>query len=79
MEYLTVTELKDNLKHKLEEVKSGRSFIITKNGKPVACIEPFMKNEHPSWKKAVKPIKLRTTKSSTDYLMEERYGNENIH
>ena len=75
MEFLTVTELKNNMKTLIDEVASGKSLTITKKGKPVARIEPFTSEKDdilPAWKRKFTPIKIKSSKTSTEIIREMR-------
>lgn len=75
MEYYTVTELKDRMKDIISSVEKGEEAIITRKGKPVAKIEPFLmnkQNEEPLWKRPFKPIKIKGGKSTTEMIREMR-------
>jgi len=73
MEYLTVTELKNNMKSLIDEVAEGKVLTITKNGKPVAKIEPFKeKSSTPLWKRPVEKVVVKGGKDSTTLIREMR-------
>lgn len=77
MEFLTVTELKNNMKVLIDHIAAGETVAITKNGKPVVRMEAFTATKQseslePSWKKPFKRIKLKANRSSTDILREMR-------
>jgi prevent-host-death family protein len=85
---IDITELKETLETRLEEVREGSSMVITEEGKPVARLVPM--SEHveerlqklidsggASWSgqklpPAVPRITLRGTKTITDLLLEDR-------
>ena len=76
MEFLTVTELKNNMKVLIDRIASGETVAITKKGKPVVRMEPFTAKQkgtpEPSWKKPFKRIKLKSGRSTTEILREMR-------
>lgn len=71
MNYLKFTDFRNHSKDYFDKIEHGSSFIIIRKGKPIAKILPF--NESISgWKRDHKKIKLKTSKSSLDYLLQER-------
>jgi antitoxin (DNA-binding transcriptional repressor) of toxin-antitoxin stability system len=52
-------------------VEHGSSYIIIRKGKPIAKILPFNQTG-PGWKRETKKIKLKSDKTSLDYIIQER-------
>jgi prevent-host-death family protein len=71
MNYLKFTEFRNNSKKYFDKVEHGNSFIIIRKGVPIAKIIPF--NEPvPGWKRENVKIKIKSGKSSLDYVLRER-------
>ena len=73
MDYLKFTDLKNHAKEYFDKIEKGLSYIITKNGKPIAQITPFI-NKSAGWKRQIQKIRLRQKANSLDYILKERYG-----
>ena len=71
MNFLKFTDFRNNSKEYLDKVENGDSFIIIRQGKPVAKIIPF-NNETQGWKREHVKIKLRNKKDTLDYILQER-------
>ncbi len=72
MEYLQFTDFRNRSKEYFQKIEEGKSYIIVKKGKPIAKIIPFEPPKQ-GWKREVKRVRLHaTTKTTTDYLTEER-------
>jgi antitoxin (DNA-binding transcriptional repressor) of toxin-antitoxin stability system len=72
MEILNYTDFRDHSKHYFDALEQGRSFIIVRKGKAVARISPYHGGEE-GWKRKVQRIRLKNpSKTSLDYVMEER-------
>lgn len=73
MEYLTVTELKNNMKLLMNRVEAGECFTVTKKGKPIVKLEPFKKSEEtPVWKRPRKLLKMDGDFDSVEIISEMR-------
>ena len=71
MNYLKFTDFRNRSKEYFDKVEHGSSFIIIRRGKPIAKIVPF--NESFSgWKRETIKVKLKNSKSTLDYIMQER-------
>ncbi len=71
MDYLKFTDFRNHSKEYFDKVEQGSSFIIIRKGKPVAKILPF-KESIAGWKRDNIKIKLKTAKTTLDYITEER-------
>ena len=71
MNYLQFTDFRNKSKEYFDKVEHGSSFIIIRKGKPIAKILPFNQIE-PGWKRDNKKIKLKSKKSTLDYILQER-------
>ena len=71
MNYLKFTDFRNKSKEYFDKVERGSSFIIIRKGKPIAQILPFNQMEH-GWKRENKKIKLKSKKSTLDYILQER-------
>ncbi len=71
MNYLQFTDFRNKSKEYFDKVEHGSSFIIIRKGKPIAKILPFNQLEV-GWKRDNKKIKLKTKKSTLDYILQER-------
>ncbi len=71
MNYLKFTDFRNNSKEYFDKVEHGSSFIIIRKGKPVAKILPFDVS-NPGWKRNNIKVKLKTTKTTLDFLLDER-------
>lgn len=71
MNYLKFTDFRNKSKEYFDKVEHGSSFIIIRKGKPIAKIVPFSQVE-PGWKRENKKIKLKTKKSTLDFILQER-------
>lgn len=71
MNYLQFTNFRNNSKEYFDKVENGSSFVIIRKGKPVAKIIPFIET-NTGWKRENKKIKLKSKKTSLDYILEER-------
>lgn len=71
MNYLKFTDFRNKSKEYFDKVEHGSSFIIIRKGKPIAKILPFNQVE-PGWKRVNKKIKLKSKKSTLDYILRER-------
>lgn len=71
MNYLKFTDFRNNSKEYFDKVEHGSSFIIIRKGKPVAKIIPFDES-NPGWKRNNIKVKLKTSKSTLDFLLDER-------
>jgi prevent-host-death family protein len=73
MTFVQFTEFRNNSKQFFEKVESGSSFIIIKKGKPVAKIVPFTTG-NVKIEMVRNKIVLKSKRSSTQYLYQEREG-----
>jgi prevent-host-death family protein len=71
MNYLKFTDFRNKSKEYFDKVERGSSFIIIRKGRPIARILPFNQTE-PGWKRENKKIKLKSKKSTLDYILQER-------
>ncbi len=71
MNYLQFTDFRNKSKEYFDKVEHGSSFIIIRKGKPIAKIMPFNQIE-PGWKRETKKIKLKSNKSTLEYILQER-------
>ena len=81
MNYLQYSEFHNKSKEYFDKIQSGQSFIITRNGKPVAQILPLNDGQQlvsgkeqkiSGWKRKFKPIKLRGNANTLDYILKGR-------
>ncbi len=72
MEFLQFTEFRNKSKEFMDAVENGRSYVIIRHGKPVAHVTPFKEVGVQGWKRPRTLVKLKGTKTTTDYLREER-------
>ncbi|MFH0974890.1 MAG: type II toxin-antitoxin system Phd/YefM family antitoxin [Spirochaetota bacterium] len=71
MNYLQFTDFRNKSKEYFDKVEHGSSYIIIRKGKPIAKIMPF--NETiTGWKRENKKIKLKSNKTSLEYILQER-------
>lgn len=67
---------KTNLSHLLDEVEDGMSFVITRNGKPVARLDPVEHDHTLDTQEAIETIrriaKVRKVRGHVVQLMERR-------
>ena len=71
MEYLKFTDFRNKSREYFDKVERGSSFIIIRKGKPIAKIVPFRQAES-GWKRDGRKIKLKTKKSTLDFILSER-------
>ncbi|GAG75590.1 unnamed protein product [marine sediment metagenome] len=71
MEYLKFTDFRNHAKEYFEKIEAGESYIIIRKGNPVAKIIPF-KNREKGWKRNIKKIKIKSNKTTLDYILSER-------
>ena len=71
MEYLKFTDLMNRSKEYFDQVEHGSSFVITRNGKPVARLVLFDRVEQ-GWKRQNRKITLKTKKTTLDIIKRER-------
>ena len=67
MDLLNFTPFCDSMKEHFDNVENGKSYIIIRNGKPIAKITPF-KEPDQDWKREIKRITLKSGKDSSFYL-----------
>ena len=66
-----VTELSQKIDKLINQIENGESFLIIKEGKPIAEILPI-KNHTQRWKREFKKVKLPPGISAQAYIEEER-------
>ena len=71
MEYLKFTTFRNHSKEYFEKIEAGESYIIIRKGNPVAKIIPF-RNREKGWKRNIKKIKVKSNKTTLDYILSER-------
>ncbi len=71
MNYLKFTDFRNRSKEYFDKVEHGSSFVIIRRGKPIAKIVPFDESSS-GWKRENAKVKLKTSRSSLDYIMRER-------
>jgi len=71
MNFLKITDFRNNSKEYPDKVENGDSFIITRKGKAVSKIIPF-NQETRGWKREHVTIKLRNKKNTLEYILQER-------
>lgn len=71
MNYLKFTDFRNRAKEYFDKVEHGSSFIIIRKGRPIAKIVPFNET-HSGWKRETIKVKLKKSKSTLDYVMQER-------
>lgn len=71
MNYLKFTDFRNKSKEYFDKVEHGSSFVIIRKGKPIAKIVPFNQAE-PGWKRENRKIRLKTKRSTLDYILSER-------
>jgi prevent-host-death family protein len=72
MQFLQFTEFRNKSREFLDAVENGNSYVIVRRGKPIAQVTPFKETVTQGWKRPRILVKLKGTKTTTDYLMEER-------
>ena len=71
MEYLQFTDFRNNSKEYFEKIEACESYIIIRKGNPVVKIIPF-KNREKGWKRNINKIKIKSNKTTLDYILSER-------
>ena len=71
MNYVKFTDFRNQSKEYFDKVEHGSSFVIIRKGKPIAKIIPFNESST-GWKRDTVKVKLKTSKTSLDYIMRER-------
>lgn len=72
MQFLQFTEFRNKSKEFMDAVENGQSYVIVRHGKPIANVTPFKEEIVQGWKRPHRRIAPKGTKTSTDYIMEER-------
>ncbi len=72
MEFLQFTEFRNRSKEFLDAVEQGNSYVIVRRGRPIAQVTPFKETTFQGWKRPHRRIAPKGTKTSTDYILEER-------
>lgn len=77
MDHLQFTKLSDSAKEYFDQVEKGKSYVIIREGKPIAKVIPFKepiqsKKVIQGWKREVKAVTLRSGADSSKYIRAER-------
>jgi antitoxin (DNA-binding transcriptional repressor) of toxin-antitoxin stability system len=71
MGIVQINELSEKIESMIPMVERGETFVITRQGKPIAEILP-LKRKKRSWKRKIEKITLRKGISAQSYIEEER-------
>lgn len=71
MVLVKIDEVHEKIDTMISMVEKGETFIITKEGKPIAEILP-MKNKARTWKRNLEKIRLPEGVSTRTFIEEER-------
>jgi antitoxin (DNA-binding transcriptional repressor) of toxin-antitoxin stability system len=77
MDHLQFTKLSSSAKEYFDQVEKGKSYLIIREGKPIAKVIPFkepIRSEKAirGWQREVKTVTLRSGADSSKYIREER-------
>ncbi len=74
MVHVKVKEVHEKIDTMIAMVENGETFIITKEGKPIAELLPLrdIKDKKPGWKRSIEKVTLPEGVSAQSYIEEER-------
>ncbi len=72
MNTLNIHEAKTRLSAVLREIEEGETYLICRNGKPVATLSPFKRKNRMDLHPVLSRIKINY--DPTEYLTEEEWG-----
>jgi antitoxin (DNA-binding transcriptional repressor) of toxin-antitoxin stability system len=56
METITAKQLHQETKSVLDQLEGGESLVITRNGEPIARLEPLLKGRSPGWDEIMREV-----------------------